>query len=115
MTSSNSAPSVEPVNPANFRTLSVLMPVYNEALTLRLVVDRVLRAPIPIAVELVIVDDGSTDGSREILRELADAEPRIQAIFHARNQGKAAAIRTAIAHVAQPSAYTTKPADHNLA
>ncbi len=79
-----------------FRTLSVLMPVYNEVRTLRTIVQRVLDAPIELDIELVIVDDGSTDGSRELILELARFEPRIKHVFHEHNQGKAAAIRTAI-------------------
>lgn len=79
-----------------FQKLSVLMPVYNEIRTLRTIVGRVLSAPVDIAIELIIVDDGSTDGSRAAIRELAAADPRIQAVFHEKNQGKAGAIRTAI-------------------
>lgn len=88
---------MEPVLPtANYRKLSVLMPVFNEVRTLRTVVARVLKAPIALPIELVIVDDGSSDGSREVIAALAAAEPRIRPVFHDRNQGKAAAIRTAI-------------------
>jgi glycosyltransferase involved in cell wall biosynthesis len=79
-----------------FQRLSVLMPVYNEVRTLRTIVHRVLNAPVDIAIELVIVDDGSTDGSPELIAELARNEPRIIFWFHDENQGKAAAIRTAI-------------------
>jgi glycosyltransferase involved in cell wall biosynthesis len=79
-----------------FQRLSVLMPVYNEVRTLRTIVHRVLNAPVDIAIELVIVDDGSTDGSPELIAELARGEPRIVFWFHDENQGKAAAIRTAI-------------------
>lgn len=79
-----------------FQKLSVLMPVYNEIRTLRTIVHRVLNAPVEIAIELVIVDDGSTDGSRELIAHLAQDEPRIKHIFHEKNQGKAGAIRTAI-------------------
>lgn len=86
-------------NPAilhSFYKLSVLMPVYNEIRTLRTIVGRVLSAPIELEIELVIVDDGSTDGSRELIKELAAADPRIKYVFHEHNQGKAAAVRTAI-------------------
>src|SRR5688572_23813535 len=79
-----------------YQRLSVLMPVYNEVRTLRTIVHRVLNAPVDIAIELVIVDDGSTDGSPELIAELARDEPRIVFWFHDENQGKAAAIRTAI-------------------
>ncbi|MGP1272143.1 MAG: glycosyltransferase family 2 protein [Phycisphaerales bacterium] len=79
------------------RTLSVLMPAHNEARTLREIVRRVLNAPIEQAIELIIVDDGSTDGSRELIDELAAADPRVRAIHHDRPRGKGAAVRTAIA------------------
>jgi glycosyltransferase involved in cell wall biosynthesis len=82
--------------PHRFHKLSVLMPVFNEVRTLRTIVSRVLNAPVDIAIELVMVDDGSTDGSREIIAELAQDEPRIKCIFHDKNQGKAGAVRTAI-------------------
>jgi glycosyltransferase involved in cell wall biosynthesis len=90
-------PDEQAVAPLTFRKLSVLMPVYNEARTLRTIVHRVLNAPIPLAIELVIVDDASTDGSRELIDELAAADGRIRPLFHEHNQGKAGAIRTAIA------------------
>lgn len=80
-----------------YRRLSVLMPVYNEARTLRTIVGRVLAAPVGLSLELVIVDDGSTDGSRALIAELATADPRIRPVYHHRNRGKGTAIRTAIA------------------
>jgi glycosyltransferase involved in cell wall biosynthesis len=79
-----------------FRKLSVLMPVYNEVRTLGTIVRRVLNAPVDIAIELVIVDDGSTDGSRPLITQLARKDSRIKYVFHDRNQGKAGAVRTAI-------------------
>jgi glycosyltransferase involved in cell wall biosynthesis len=84
----------EPV--VSFRKLSVLMPVYNEVRTLRTIVRRVLDAPISLAIELIIVDDGSKDGSRELIRQLAAEDERVRPFFHEHNQGKAGAIRTAI-------------------
>jgi glycosyltransferase involved in cell wall biosynthesis len=80
------------------RLLSVLMPVYDERRTLRTIVGRVLASPTPIPLELIAVDDGSRDGSAEILRSLAALDPRVKPVFHGRNQGKGAAIRTAIRH-----------------
>jgi glycosyltransferase involved in cell wall biosynthesis len=76
--------------------LSVLMPVYNERRTLKTIVGRVLAMSCPIPIELVIVDDGSTDGTVEIIRGLAAGEPRIKAFYHEKNQGKGAALQTAI-------------------
>lgn len=82
---------------AAYRLLSVLMPVYNEARTLRTMVGRVLASQSGLPLELVAVDDCSTDRSWTILRELAASDARIKPLRHARNQGKAAAVRTAIA------------------
>ena len=76
--------------------LSVLMPVYNEAPTLREAVRRVVSAPVATEIELVAVDDASTDGSGAIPDGLAAADPRLRVVRHDRNRGKAGAIRTAL-------------------
>jgi len=73
--------------------LSILMPVYNEHATLASAIKEVLNVAFPCEVELVVVDDGSTDGTRELYPSLAD--PRVKVHMHERNQGKGAAIRTA--------------------
>lgn len=83
---------------APFR-LSVIMPVYNERFTLVKVIEKVLQQegkPGIAAIQLVIVDDGSTDGSRDIITEQARLHPQILPVFHEKNQGKAGAIRTGI-------------------
>jgi glycosyltransferase involved in cell wall biosynthesis len=72
------------------------MPVYNEARTLRRIVAAVLASPVELEIELVCVDDCSTDRSPQILRELAAKDARIKVITQPRNEGKGAAIRTAI-------------------
>jgi glycosyltransferase involved in cell wall biosynthesis len=82
------------------RLLSVLMPVYNERRTLRSIVRRVLESPTQIPLELVIVDDGSCDGSAELIRELAAQDSRIRPVFHERNMGKGSAIHTALRRMA---------------
>src|SRR5262245_23774501 len=74
--------------------LSVLVPVYNERGTLEALLRRVLA--VPVDKEVVVVDDGSRDGTREVLAELATRLP-IRALLHERNRGKGAAIRTALA------------------
>jgi glycosyltransferase involved in cell wall biosynthesis len=74
--------------------LSVVMPVYNERATLRQVVERVLA--VPLEIELICVDDGSTDGSREILAEMQAAHPQICILFQPRNMGKGAALHRGI-------------------
>jgi glycosyltransferase involved in cell wall biosynthesis len=72
------------------------MPVYNEARTLRTIVDRVLKSPIGLEIELVAVDDCSSDRSLEILEDLAANEPRLRVFHQELNHGKGAAIRRAI-------------------
>jgi SAM-dependent methyltransferase len=78
--------------------LSVVVPVYNERFLIRELLRRVLAVAVPEIAELevVVVDDGSRDGTRDILRALAAEEPRLRYIEHDKNQGKGAAIRTAI-------------------
>jgi glycosyltransferase involved in cell wall biosynthesis len=76
--------------PADF-VLSVVIPVYNEAKTLEKVIARVRDTHLPM--EIICVDDGSQDGTREVLERLA-VEQDIKAVFHGKNQGKGAALRT---------------------
>ena len=75
-------------------TLSVLIPVYNERTTIEEILRRVLEAP--YEKEILIVDDCSKDGTREFLRTYS--HPQVRIYFHEVNQGKGAAIRTAIGH-----------------
>jgi len=79
--------------------LSILMPVYNERATLAAAVKEVLNVSFPCEIELVIVDDGSTDGTRDLYQGLSD-DPRVRVLLHERNQGKGAAIATAAAAAA---------------
>ena len=66
--------------------LSVVMPVYNEQATLREVISRVLA--VPLEIELICVDDGSRDGSREILSDLQTAHPQIRRLAPAEKHGQ---------------------------
>jgi len=79
--------------------LSILIPVYNERTVVERSLSLVLAAPLPenMERELVIVDDCSTDGTSDILDRLASSEPRIRLFRQPVNQGKGAAVRTAIA------------------
>src|SRR6266550_4016879 len=79
--------------------LSVLVPLYNEEEFIGTLLQRVLDAPLPDGMdrEIIIVDDGSTDGSAEIAEEIARCHPDcLRVLRHGRNQGKGAAIRTAV-------------------
>ena len=69
--------------------LGVVMPCFNERATIKVIVDRVLASS--LVAELIVVDDGSTDGTREILREFSD--PRVRVVEQPTNRGKGAALR----------------------
>ncbi|MGF1466053.1 MAG: glycosyltransferase family 2 protein [Sandaracinaceae bacterium] len=74
-------------------TLSVVMPAYNERATIHAAIEQVLACPIA-DLELVVVDDGSTDGTRELLTQGVALDPRVRVILHEVNRGKGAALRT---------------------
>jgi len=78
-------------------TLSVIIPCYNEVTTLREVLEVVKQQA--VVNEIVIVDDGSTDGTRDVLAEIeAENDPKIQVVYHDVNQGKGAALVTGFKH-----------------
>lgn len=89
--------------------LTIVMPVYNERGTVRAAVERLLKTDLPIAIELVIVDDGSTDGSLDAVADLAEPG-RVRLVRQRRNRGKGAAIRTGI-EVARGDVLTIFDAD----
>lgn len=74
--------------------LSIVMPCYNEINTIEEAVDRVMRVSFAMEKELIVVDDFSTDGSKEYLQSLEGKNERIKVIYHDRNKGKGAALRT---------------------
>ena len=73
--------------------LSVIIPVYNELATIAEIIRRVEEAKIPVVKEIILVDDGSTDGSREYLRQLSG---RHTVVLHEKNRGKGAAVRSGL-------------------
>ena len=77
-----------------FRTLSVIVPVFNERSTVAEIVRRMRSVDLPIEREIVVVDDGSDDGTGAVLTQLRDSTVRV--IAHPQNRGKGAAIRTGL-------------------
>lgn len=91
-------PPKDEAAPAKSLTLTVLIPIYNERHTLRELLDRVRAAPVPK--EVIVIDDASTDGTREILRkEVEGVYPDVRVLYLDQNSGKGAAIRAAIPYV----------------
>ena len=80
--------------------LSVIVPVYNEAKTIASVLERVLAQP--SVMEVIVVDDCSSDGTWELLQNLASSNSKIRATRHSRNEGKGAALRTGISLATAP-------------
>src|SRR5882757_6238213 len=92
--------STRPV--AQYRRLSIVIPCFNERATLETLIDRVLASPVHLEKEIVIVDDGSTDGTAEIVRQIlakhtGDPSASIVTAFHETNRGKGSALRTGLA------------------
>lgn len=89
-------------NPAlpQFKTLSIIIPVYNEQATIQRVLDSVMAVSLPVHTQIIIVDDFSTDGTREVLQNLSvPPSARLQVVMHERNRGKGAAIRSGLERV----------------
>ena len=74
--------------------VTIVIPVYNERDTILTVLDAVKATPVPK--EIVVVDDGSTDGTRDVLGSLQD--PDIKIVLHEKNMGKGAALQTGFSH-----------------
>jgi glycosyltransferase involved in cell wall biosynthesis len=78
----------------SFRTLSIIVPVFNERATVAEIVRRMRAVELPVEREIVVVDDGSDDGTGDVLTQLRDSTVRV--VKHTRNRGKGAAIRTGL-------------------
>jgi dolichol-phosphate hexosyltransferase len=77
-------------------SLTVVVPVFNERETLRFALERLLKTSFPLPIEVIVVDDGSTDKSVEAISDLVDAG-EVRLVRHETNRGKGAAVRTGIA------------------
>ncbi len=84
--------------PPKLRKLTIVVPVFNERNTLVEILRRMRAVELPDSVEreIIVVDDGSDDGTRDVLKQLGDSTVRV--ITHEQNRGKGAAVRTAFAH-----------------
>jgi glycosyltransferase involved in cell wall biosynthesis len=81
--------------PHEYRLLSVIVPVFNERVTVAEVIRRIRAVEVPVDVEVIVVDDGSSDGTDKVLTALGDSTVRV--LTHPVNRGKGAAIRTGMA------------------
>jgi glycosyltransferase involved in cell wall biosynthesis len=75
-------------------SLTVVIPVYNERATIATILQRV--EAVGLADEIIVVDDGSSDGTREVLGEIARSHPKLKLVLHESNRGKGAAVRTGV-------------------
>jgi glycosyltransferase involved in cell wall biosynthesis len=103
------------------KVLSVIMPVYNEAKTIEKAIKEVIKTKLKsIKIELIIVDDGSTDGTGEILKKIQNKNKNIKIIFKEKNQGKGAAIREGLKYatgdyiIFQDADLEYTPEDYNI-
>jgi len=76
----------------DIKKLSIIIPVYNEAKTVKKLLNKVFKVKLPIQKEIICIDDGSKDNTVKVLRSI----PNIRVLVHKRNKGKGAAIRTGI-------------------
>ena len=88
---------MQPDATPNYHKLSVIVPIYNERNTVAEVVRRMRAVDLPVEREILLVDDGSTDGTRDVLHQLSDSTVRV--LMHPHNRGKGAAIRSGLEQV----------------
>jgi glycosyltransferase involved in cell wall biosynthesis len=77
--------------------LSIIVPVYNEQATIAAVIDRLLTIELPVAREIIVVNDGSRDGTTQVLEGMASASPLLHIVHLSENQGKGHAVRVGLA------------------
>jgi glycosyltransferase involved in cell wall biosynthesis len=91
-----SGPDLQPdVPPRTYASLTVIMPVFNERATVAEIIRRMRAVELPVLLQVIVVDDGSSDGTDKVLKALEDSTVRV--LTHQQNQGKGAAIRTGLA------------------
>lgn len=93
--------------------LSIIVPVFNEVRTVRAVIDRLLTIDLPVAREVLVVDDGSTDGTRQVLASVVDEGLDVSVIQASKNGGKGSAVRLGLQQ-AQGSIVAIQDADLEL-
>lgn len=86
--------SIEADSTHRYSLLSVIVPVFNERSTVAEIIRRIRAVRLPVDVEVIVVDDGSTDGSDKVLAAVGDSTVRV--LHHAHNEGKGAAVRTGL-------------------
>jgi glycosyltransferase involved in cell wall biosynthesis len=84
----------------SFKTLSIIVPVYNEEKTIENVITKVLAVPLTLEKEIVIVDDGSTDGTFSLLEKLREIQPTLKVFRNEKNKGKGFSVRRGIQEAA---------------
>ncbi|MCI5193259.1 MAG: glycosyltransferase family 2 protein [Candidatus Electrothrix sp. AU1_5] len=78
-----------------YNTLSIIIPIYNEEKTLDKIINAVLAVNLPLVKEIIVIDDASTDGTRQVIEQLSHTN--FVKVFHEKNQGKGAALRSGFA------------------
>jgi glycosyltransferase involved in cell wall biosynthesis len=87
-------PAVPSLEDMEYKTLTVIVPVFNERATIAEILRRIRAVEVPLVVDVIVVDDGSNDGTEKVLKVLMDST--VQVISHTKNQGKGAAVRSGL-------------------